>query len=152
MQVCAKVNDVSVQAAPLTPEFAVPVPELLAAVTPATKIIFLCSPGNPTAVSVPLDTVRAVHAGFDGIVVVDEAYIDFAQSPSACELVHELDRVVVLQTLSKAFGMAGIRMGMAYANRDIIQLMNNVKVCVMCDCIQCAFVQCVNVLRACLVQ
>jgi histidinol-phosphate aminotransferase len=142
LQVCAKVNDVGVQAAPLTPDFAVPVPELLAAVTPATKIIFLCSPGNPTAVSVPLDTVRAVHAGFDGIVVVDEAYIDFAESPSACELVHELDRVVVLQTLSKAFGMAGIRMGMAYANRDIIQLMNNVKVrvCVLAYS-KCTFVQ-----------
>ncbi|KAG5177008.1 histidinol-phosphate transaminase [Tribonema minus] len=132
-KVCAKVNDVAVQTAPLTPEFAVDEAALLRAVTPATKMVFLCSPGNPTAVSVPLDVVRRVHDAFDGIVVVDEAYVDFALAArggggeTACALVGALERVVVLQTLSKAFGMAAIRVGMAYAHADVVQLMNNVK-------------------------
>ncbi|CAM9322662.1 unnamed protein product [Discosporangium mesarthrocarpum] len=127
-KVCAKVNDVQVQTVPLTPSFDVVVSEVLKAVTPETKLIFLCSPGNPTGKSVPLSVVREIIAGgFDGIVVVDEAYVDFSGKESACSLVQELDRVVVLQTLSKAFGMAAIRMGMAYASESIIQYMNNVK-------------------------
>lgn len=78
--------------------------------TPSTKLLFLCSPGNPTGKSVPASVIRSiVKGGFDGIVVVDEAYVDFSTQESACSLIDELDRVVVLQTLSKAFGLAAIR-------------------------------------------
>lgn len=85
-------------------------PKVLRAATASTKLLFLCSPGNPTGKSVPASVVRdIVNGGFDGIVVVDEAYVDFSGQESACSLIDELDRVVVLQTLSKAFGMAAIR-------------------------------------------
>lgn len=78
--------------------------------TPSTKMLFLCSPGNPTGKSVPLSVIRAIFkGGFEGMVVVDEAYFDFSSSESAISLIDELDRVVVLQTLSKAFGLAAIR-------------------------------------------
>eukprot|EP00752_Nemacystus_decipiens_P003177 g2940.t1 len=127
-KVCAKVNDVEIQQVPLTPDYDVVVSEVLRAATPFSKLLFLCSPGNPTGKSVPASVVRDIVAGgFDGIVVVDEAYVDFSGKESACSLIDELDRVVVLQTMSKAFGMAAIRMGFAYANEHIIQYMNNVK-------------------------
>lgn len=78
--------------------------------TPSTKMLFLCSPGNPSGKSVPLSVIRAIFkGGFDGMVVVDEAYFDFSHSESAISLIGEFDRVVVLQTLSKAFGLAAIR-------------------------------------------
>ncbi|CAM9373862.1 unnamed protein product [Ectocarpus sp. 6 AP-2014] len=127
-KVCAKVNDVQTQQVPLTPDYDVVVSEVLRAATPSSKLLFLCSPGNPTGKSIPASVVRdIVRGGFDGIVVVDEAYVDFSGKDSACSLIDELDKVVVLQTLSKAFGLAAIRMGFAYANEHIIQYMNNVK-------------------------
>ncbi|CAM9159599.1 unnamed protein product [Ectocarpus sp. 4 AP-2014] len=127
-KVCAKVNDVQTQQVPLTPDYDVVVSEVLRAATPSSKILFLCSPGNPTGKSIPASVVRdIVRGGFNGIVVVDEAYVDFSGKDSACALIDELNTVVVLQTLSKAFGLAAIRMGFAYANEHIIQYMNNVK-------------------------
>ncbi|CAN0322219.1 unnamed protein product [Ectocarpus sp. 12 AP-2014] len=127
-KVCAKVNNVQTQQVPLTPDYDVVVSEVLRAATPSSKILFLCSPGNPTGKSIPASVVKdIVRGGFDGIVVVDEAYVDFSGKDSACSLIDELDTVVVLQTLSKAFGLAAIRMGFAYANEHIIQYMNNVK-------------------------
>ena len=103
--------------------------QILEAVTPQTKIIFVCSPGNPTSKSIPLSDVRklASSPSYHGLVIVDEAYIDFSSTPSATSLVTEYDNVVVLQTLSKAFGLAGIRCGFAIGPPDVIQLMNNVK-------------------------
>ena len=103
--------------------------QILKAVTPQTKIIFVCSPGNPTSKSIPLSDVRrlASSPSYHGLVIVDEAYIDFSTTPSATSLVTEYDNVVVLQTLSKAFGLAGIRCGFAIGPPDVIQLMNNVK-------------------------
>ncbi len=95
--------------------------------TPQTKLIFICSPGNPTAKSIPLSDVRLIASSVNAIVIVDEAYVDFSSVPTATSLVNEFDNVVVLQTLSKAFGMAGIRCGFAIGPADVIQLMNNVK-------------------------
>jgi histidinol-phosphate aminotransferase len=127
-KVCAKVNDVLVKSAPLTPAFDVDMTTTLAAIDYNTKMIFLCSPGNPTSKVIPNSTVEEVLRHFThGIVVVDEAYIDFAGTPSASTLLPKYPNLVVLQTLSKAFGLAGIRVGMAYAGEDIVQLMNNVK-------------------------
>eukprot|EP00804_Cyclotella_cryptica_P025334 CCRYP_012434-RA/>CCRYP_012434-RA protein AED:0.11 eAED:0.11 QI:133/1/1/1/1/1/2/109/432 len=128
-KVCANVNDVEIQAVPLTPDFDVRIPEVLNAVTPKTKLLFLCSPGNPTAKSIPLSTIRTIASSpaYNGLIIVDEAYVDFSSTPSACSLVSEYNNIVVLQTLSKAFGMAGIRCGFAIGPPDVIQLMNNVK-------------------------
>mmetsp|Transcript_584 Transcript_584/g.950 ORF Transcript_584/g.950 Transcript_584/m.950 type:complete len:466 (-) Transcript_584:132-1529(-) len=126
-KVCANVNDVGIQTVPLTPDFDLQIPEMLQAVTPATKLIFICSPGNPTAKSIPLSDVRLIASSVNAIVIVDEAYVDFSSVPTATSLVNEFDNVVVLQTLSKAFGMAGIRCGFAIGPADVIQLMNNVK-------------------------
>ena len=94
------------------------------------KLVFLCSPGNPTAKAIPLDDIKQI-AGSDEakncIVVVDEAYVDFSSKGSAVSLLSEYPNVVVLQTLSKAFGLAAIRCGFCMGAPDVIQLMNNVK-------------------------
>lgn len=128
-KVCAKVNDVTVKTCPLTPSFDIDMPSTLAAVDEFTKLVFICSPGNPTCKSIPNSVVEEFinKLTTNTIVVVDEAYIDFSSSESACILVNKYPNVVVMQTLSKAFGLAGIRLGMAIGNEDIIQLMNNVK-------------------------
>lgn len=127
-KVCAKINDVAVKIAPLTPSFEVDIPATLAAIDTNTRLLFLCSPGNPTSKVIPNSVVEEILGKFStGIVVVDEAYIDFSGTTSACTLIDKYPNLVVLQTLSKAFGLAGIRLGMAFAKEDIIQLMNNVK-------------------------
>lgn len=103
-------------------------PATLAAIDTHTKMLFLCSPGNPTSRIIPNSVVETILQTFThGIVLVDEAYIDFSGTPSAVCLLSKYSNLVVLQTLSKAFGLAGIRVGMAFAKEDIIQLMNNVK-------------------------
>ena len=114
--------------------------KIIDAITPNVKLLFLCSPGNPTSKLIPLSDVRAIAShpkvAHHVIVVVDEAYIDFAfdtttssssNDVSAVQLVPEFNNVVVLQTLSKAFGLAAIRCGFCIGPPDIIQLMNNVK-------------------------
>ncbi|KAL1921811.1 uncharacterized protein VTP21DRAFT_10453 [Calcarisporiella thermophila] len=99
---------------------------------PDIKIIFLCSPGNPTGTSLTHESIRAVleNPHYRGIVVVDEAYVDFVTDEtrgSVASWVHEYPNLLVMQTLSKSFGLAGIRLGVAIANPDIIQIMNNTK-------------------------
>lgn len=127
-KVCAKINDVAVKSAPLTPEFDVDLPSTLASIDANTKLLFLCSPGNPTCKTIPNSVVEDILNVYKtGLVVVDEAYIDFSGTESACSLISKYPNVVVLQTLSKAFGLAGIRLGMAFAREDVIQLMNNIK-------------------------
>lgn len=128
-KVSAAVNDVNIQKAPLTPSFDLDVEALFRSVDSTTKIIFLCSPGNPTAKSIPLDVVEAVLSDerYDGIVVVDEAYVDFSSQPSACKLIPKYPKLIVMQTLSKAFGLAGIRLGMAMGNEQVISYFNNMK-------------------------
>ena len=101
---------------------------MLEAVTPETKLMFVCSPGNPTAKAIPLsDIERIANSSYRGIIVVDEAYVNFSTECSAVSLIHKYPNIVVLQTLSKAFGLAGIRLGFALGSEDVIQLMNNVK-------------------------
>eukprot|EP01035_Chromulina_nebulosa_P020378 gene20378-26447_t len=127
-KVCAKVNDVNIKQAPLTSDFDVDLPLLLSTIDINTKIIWLCSPGNPTSKVIPNTVVEDLVSQFtNGVVVVDEAYIDFSGTTSACTLINKYPNLIVLQTLSKAFGLAGIRLGMAYSNESIIQIMNNVK-------------------------
>ena len=102
---------------------------MLDACTDQTKLLFICSPGNPTCKAIPLDEIEKVASSnqYSGLVVVDEAYVDFSDKGSAVELVNKYPNIVVLQTLSKAFGLAGIRCGFCIGSPDVIQLMNNVK-------------------------
>lgn len=101
---------------------------MLAAATEKTKLMFVCSPGNPTCKAIALSEIeKLAQSSYQGLIVVDEAYVDFSKEESAVKLIQKYPNIVVLQTLSKAFGLAGIRCGFAIANDDIIQLMNNVK-------------------------
>lgn len=97
--------------------------------TGRTKLMFICSPGNPTCKAIPLEEIETIASStqYSGLVVVDEAYVDFSDQKSAVELVQKYPNIVVLQTLSKAFGLAGIRCGFCIGPPDVIQLMNNVK-------------------------
>lgn len=130
-KVCAKVNDVAIVSAPLTPEFDLDIPKMMETVTEKTKLLFICSPGNPTCKAIPLSEIEKIASDTDkypGLIVVDEAYIDFAgEDASAVSLLKKYNNIVVLQTLSKAFGLAGIRCGFCIGPPDVIQLMNNVK-------------------------
>jgi len=129
-KVSANVNDVKIVEVPLTKAFDLKVPEMIktATATANTKLMFICSPGNPTSKSIPLSDVRKIaESGYKGIIVVDEAYVDFSSETSAISLINSYPNIVVLQTLSKAFGLAGIRCGFALGREDVIQLMNNVK-------------------------
>jgi histidinol-phosphate aminotransferase len=102
---------------------------MLGATTEQTKLLFICSPGNPTCKAIPLEDIEAIASSsqYNGLVVVDEAYVDFSDKGTAIELVHKYPNIVVLQTLSKAFGLAGIRCGFCIGSPDVIRLMNNVK-------------------------
>ena len=125
--VAADINDVKVRGVQLEPDFSLPAEALLAAADENTKLLFLCSPNNPSGNAYEpaqlLDLVRR----FPGIVVLDEAYADFSAKGSLREKVLEYPNLVVLQTLSKAYGLAGLRLGLAFANTYIIDLMNRVK-------------------------
>ncbi|KAK1778604.1 pyridoxal phosphate-dependent transferase [Copromyces sp. CBS 386.78] len=132
--VSAQVNDVGLVKIPLlpAPSFAVDVPRVLDTLTnePNIKIIYLCSPGNPTGSLLAKEDIQKVleHPTWNGVVVVDEAYIDFApDSASLAEWVNEWPNLVVMQTLSKAFGLAGIRLGAAFTSEPIARLLNSLK-------------------------
>lgn len=126
-QVSADIADVGTRSVSLTPDFQPDVEAILAAADAQSKILFICSPNNPTGNSVELERIRSLCARFQGIVVVDEAYIDFSKQASCLSLLPEFSNLIVLQTFSKAWGMAGIRLGMAFASQEIIHLFNKVK-------------------------
>ena len=126
-QVAAEVNNVACVKVPLREDFSLDLPALLARIDDATKLIYLCSPNNPTGNSLGHDVIREVLRHFRGIVVVDEAYIDFSAGPSFLREMGEWPNLVVLQTLSKAWGCAAIRLGMAFASPEIIGVLNKIK-------------------------
>lgn len=126
-QVSADIADVKVLKVNLTTQFQLDVPSILQAITPHTKLMFICSPNNPTGNSINLNHIQKIAQKFYGILVIDEAYIDFAQQVSFLSLFHQHPNIVVLQTFSKAWGLAGIRLGMAFAQKPIIHLLNKVK-------------------------
>lgn len=126
-QVSADIADVGIRSVSLTPDFQPDVDAILAAADEHSKILFICSPNNPTGNDVELGRIRSLCAQFKGIVVVDEAYIDFSNQSSCISLLPEFSNLIVFQTFSKAWGMAGIRLGMAFASTEIIQLFNKVK-------------------------
>ncbi|TXK51908.1 histidinol-phosphate transaminase [Pontibacter qinzhouensis] len=126
-EVSANLNDVQLDAVQLTADFQVPVEEVLNQVKPNTKLIFICSPNNPTANLINPECIEALLRGFNGVVVVDEAYIDFCDSPSWTTRLDEFPNLLVLQTFSKAWGMAGLRLGLAFASEELIQLLDKIK-------------------------
>lgn len=126
-EVCADINGVEYRAVPLDADFQFSADRLLAACDGHTKLIFICSPNNPTGNAMRREEVERVLRSFDGIVVVDEAYSDFcSQRPFRADLT-SYPNLLVLNTFSKAFGCAAIRLGMAFAHPDIIALLNKVK-------------------------
>ncbi|KDE06748.1 histidinol-phosphate aminotransferase [Microbotryum lychnidis-dioicae p1A1 Lamole] len=143
--VCAQINDVDVIKVPLECErgrFQLDVETINSTITSAAstpnpiKLVFICSPGNPTGTLIPLPAIRSIldNPNFTGLVVVDEAYIDFCPSPSTDSAVSlatsqkgAYDNLVVMQTLSKGFGLAAIRLGVAYGSKEVIQVLNNIK-------------------------
>lgn len=125
--VAAGINDVRVINVPLGEDFSLDADSLLEKVEADTKVIFLCSPNNPTGNLLDNNEIGKILDGFDGIVVVDEAYIDFASSESFIHRIAEYPRLIVLQTLSKAWAMAGLRIGMAFADPYLIYVLSMVK-------------------------
>ncbi len=125
--VCAAINDVELCEVPLAQGFALPVEALLAAADERTKLLWLCSPNNPTGNAFPAAEVERLLRGFDGMVIVDEAYIDFASEPSWVQRLAEFPNLIVLQTFSKAWGLAGLRLGLAFAAPEVAELFARVK-------------------------
>lgn len=126
-KVSAKINDIAVDEILLTPDFQLQVEETLAAVTKNTKLLFLCSPNNPTGNILKASDILKIADSFQGIIILDEAYIDFSTQESFSKEVLERTNLVILQTMSKAFGLAGIRLGVALASPEIIEMMMKVK-------------------------
>jgi histidinol-phosphate aminotransferase len=126
-EVSANINDIQTKKVSLTEEFQLNLEGIAEAVDKNTKLIFICSPNNPTGNSINRDDVETLLNNFDGIVVVDEAYINFSRQKTFIQELTEYSNLVVLQTLSKAWGLAGLRVGMAFASEEIIEVMNKVK-------------------------
>lgn len=126
-EVSANINNVTIRKVPLTSSFQIDLEQLEQSIQPNTKIIWICSPNNPTGNSMDRQSIEMILNNFDGLVVIDEAYINFSRQKSFVADLNDYPNLVVMQTLSKAWGLAGLRMGMAFASREIIQYMNKVK-------------------------
>lgn len=126
-QVSADIANVEIRPVQLTLDYQPNVDGILASANENSKILFICSPNNPTGNNIHLDKIRALAQGFPGIVAIDEAYMDFSSQPSCTGLLSEFPNLVVMQTFSKAWGLAGIRLGMAFASEEIIHYFNKVK-------------------------
>ena len=125
--VCADINNVAYKQVNLNDDFSLDAQNVLDACDANTKVIFLCSPNNPTGNSLERSEIEKIVTSFEGIVVIDEAYIDFSNEPSWLASLNAYPNIIVLQTFSKAWGMAALRCGMAFASEDIIAFFNKVK-------------------------
>lgn len=126
-QVSAEINDVAIKKATLLDNYQLDLIHLENLVDENTKIIWLCSPNNPTGNCLNREDIEMVLNNFNGLVVVDEAYINFARQRSWVQELQEYPNLVVLQTFSKAWGLAGLRLGMAFASPEIVEVMDRVK-------------------------
>jgi histidinol-phosphate aminotransferase len=126
-QVYAHINDVVVKEVALLPAFQLNLEGIEAAIDASTKIIFICSPNNPTGNSINREDIEIILNNFDGLVVVDEAYINYSRHRSFVAELKDYPNLVVLQTFSKAWGLAGLRLGMTFASETIIQVLNSIK-------------------------
>ena len=125
--VCAEINDVEYRPVKLNPDFSIDEEALFSAVDANTKVMWICSPNNPTGNAYPLEQLERIASRFEGITVVDEAYVDFSEQGSMLRHLDKYPRLVVMQTFSKAWASAAMRLGTAYAAKDIIDIFNNVK-------------------------
>jgi histidinol-phosphate aminotransferase len=126
-EVSANINNVLVKKILLTDDFQLDLPSLEETIDLNTKIIWICSPNNPTGNSINRQDIEMVLNNFDGLVVIDEAYINFSRQQSFLKDLNDYPNLVVLQTMSKAWGLAGLRMGMAFASPEIIAYLNKIK-------------------------
>lgn len=126
-QVCADINNVEYRPVQLDSNFQMSSSDVLAACDQHTKVVWICSPNNPSGNDIERKEIEKVVNDFEGIVVIDEAYSDFSQQPSFRNDLSKYPNVIVLNTMSKAWGCAAIRLGMAFASKDIIDIFNKVK-------------------------
>ncbi|RXP57051.1 histidinol-phosphate transaminase [Lutibacter sp. HS1-25] len=125
--VLANINNVEERTVQLTPCFEPNIAQILKAIDENSKILFLCSPNNPTGNSFSNEAVEVLLSSFPGLVVIDEAYIDFSSKKSWLKRLNEFPNLIITQTLSKAYGLAGIRLGICYASTEIISILNKIK-------------------------
>lgn len=125
--VCAEINDVEYRRVRLNEDFSLDAEKLLNATDEHTKVVFLCSPNNPTGNLLDKGEIEKILRSFDGIIVIDEAYIDFAGTPSWLSQLDQYPNLIILHTFSKAWAMASVRCGMAFASEQIITYFNKVK-------------------------
>ncbi len=126
-QVAADINNIETRKIKLTTDFELDTKKILEAADQNSKLLFICSPNNPTANSFQKENILELINGFDGIVILDEAYIDFVPEKSFLPELKNHPNLIILQTFSKAWGMAGMRLGMAFASPEIIQVFNHIK-------------------------
>jgi histidinol-phosphate aminotransferase len=126
-EVYAHINDVPVKGVPLSPGFQLNLEGIEESIDVRTKIIFLCSPNNPTGNSLDREDIEIILNNFDGVVVIDEAYINFSRQRSFVAELKDYPNLVVMQTLSKAWGLAALRLGMIFASSEIIEVLNKIK-------------------------
>ena len=126
-EVLAKLNNIQIKEALLDDRFDIDVEQVLQVVDAKSKMIFLCSPNNPTANAFSPERIEIILKNFNGLVVVDEAYIDFSSQDSWSNKLKNYPNLVVCQTLSKAYGMAGIRLGICFASKEIVAVLNRIK-------------------------
>lgn len=126
-EVSAEINDIEIKRANLTEDFELDPEAIKKAIDENTKLLFICSPNNPTGNSLDRNAILDLAENFGGIVVIDEAYIHFSSERSFVSKIYNYKNIVVLQTFSKAWGLAGLRVGLAFANAEIIELFNKVK-------------------------
>jgi histidinol-phosphate aminotransferase len=126
-EVSANINDVAIKKVNLSDSFQLDVEGILNAVDDNTKLIFICSPNNPTGNNMNREDVEILLNNFTGIVVIDEAYINYSKQKSFIRELTEYPNLIVMQTLSKAWGLAALRLGLCYASMDIIDIFNKVK-------------------------
>ncbi len=126
-EVSANINDVEVRKVNLTPDFQLDLEKIAEAIDANTKMIFICSPNNPTGNSLNRTDIETILANFKGLVVIDEAYINFAKQKTFIQELTEYANLVILQTFSKAWGLAALRLGMAFSSTHVIDILNKVK-------------------------
>lgn len=126
-EVSANINDIEVKKVNLTPQYQLDLDSIAETIDENTKIVFICSPNNPTGNSLYREDIEILLNNFNGIVVVDEAYINYSRQKSFIQELTEYGNLVVLQTLSKAWGLAGLRIGIAFASEEIIEVLNKIK-------------------------
>jgi histidinol-phosphate aminotransferase len=126
-KVLADINAVENREVLLTSDFQINIDEILNTIDERTKLLFICSPNNPTGNSMHVEDIEKLLHNFNGLIILDEAYIDFSKQQSWLNRLNDFPNLIITQTLSKAYGMAGIRLGICYASKEIIDVLNKIK-------------------------